>query len=145
MKKLISTDISDYSLEHPPPADHPELGKWVWELFESAYSEKERLGLMDRWVSNYKLFRGNHWGEKKRNSADHISVNLYFANIQRTVANITAKNPVVEVVDLDGIEDEADQVLSAKMRKYWHESEQQAILSKTCLNNEIYGITVEKH
>ena len=145
MKKLISTDISDYSLENPPPADHPELGKWVWELFEAAYSEKERLGLMDRWVSNYKLFRGNHWGDKKRNSADHISVNLYFANIQRTVANITAKNPVVEVVDLDGIEDEADQVLSAKMRKYWHESEQQAILSKTCLNNEIYGITVEKH
>ncbi len=142
---MIEKAIEDYSLERPPPEGHEELGQWVWELFESAYAEKERMGLMDRWVSNYQLFRGNHWGDKKRGDADKLSVNLYFANIQRTVANITAKNPTVEVVDLDGYEDAADQVLTAKMRKYWHETEQQGILAKTCLNNEIYGITIEKH
>jgi hypothetical protein len=145
MSKTLVKMIEEYTLEDPPPPGHPELGKWVWSLFEAAYSEKERLGLMDRWVSNYKLFRGNHWGDQKRSGKDLVSVNLYFANVQRTVANITAKNPVVEVVDLDGREDEADQVLSTKMRKYWHESEQQATLSKTCMVNEIYGITIEKH
>jgi len=61
------------------------------------------------------------------------------------VANITAKNPVVEVVDMDGYTDGADEVLTTKVRKHWHESEQQSTLSTSCQNNEIYGITVEKH
>lgn len=136
---------TDFTFEDPPPPEHPELGKWIWGLFEDAYAEKERLGLMDRWVSNYRLFRGNHWGNKARGNPDLLSINLFFANVQRTVANITAKNPVVEVVDMDGYRDGADQALSVKMRKYWHESEQQATLATSCQVNEIYGITVEKH
>ncbi|MBI9090152.1 MAG: hypothetical protein JEZ12_13130 [Desulfobacterium sp.] len=137
--------LEDYSLQNPPPDDHEDLGLWIWQLFEASYADKERLGLMDRWVSNYKLFRGNHWGEKKRKDKNKISVNLYFANVQRTVANITSKNPVAEVVDMDGHEDNADQVLSAKLRKWWHETEQQATLGTTCQNNEVYGLTIEKH
>lgn len=137
--------LEDYNLESPPPADHPDLGTWIWQLFEASYAWKEHLGLMDRWVSNYRLFRGNHWGDKKRRSKNKLSINLYFANVQRTVANITAKNPVAEVVDMDGHEDNADQVLSAKLRKWWHETEQQATLATTCQNNEVYGLTVEKH
>jgi len=140
-----ASDIDDFTIINPPPENHADLGKWIWNLFEAAYSEKERLGLMDRWVSNYRLYRGNHWGEKARKDKDKLSLNLFFANVQRTVANITAKNPVVEVVDLDGYEDAADQVLSAKMRKWWHESEQQALLTTSCLHNEMYGITVEKY
>ena len=137
-------DISDYTLSNPPPADHPDLAKWVWGLFEESYSEKERLGLMDRWKSNYRLLRGNHWGEKARNNPDKITVNLFFANVQRTVANITAKNPVAEVVDLDGNEDQVDQILTLKMKKWWNETEQQARLARSSLNNETYGITIEK-
>lgn len=137
--------IEEYNIENPPPQGHKELGLWIWGLFEDAYAEKERLGLMDRWVGNYRLFRGDHWGYKGINKPDKLSINLYFANIQRTVANITAKNPVVEVVDMDGVNDGADEVLTTRVRKYWHESEQQASLATSCQNNEIYGITVEKH
>jgi len=137
-------DISEFTFSSPPPKGHPDLAKWVWGLFEDSFSEKERLGLMERWKSNYRLFRGNHWGEKARKNKDKITINLYFANVQRTVANITAKNPVAEVVDLDGNEDQADQVLTMKMKKWWNETEQQAKLSKSSLNNENYGISVEK-
>jgi len=140
-----TAELEGFSLENPPGPDHPDLGLWIWSLFEDAFAGKERLGLMDRWVSNYRLFRGAHWGQKGANKPDNLSVNLYFANIQRTVANITAKNPVVEVVDLDGSQDGADMVLTTKVRKYWHETEQQATLATSCQNNEIYGITVEKH
>ncbi|WP_289020397.1 hypothetical protein [Desulfobacter postgatei] len=137
-------DISEYTLSSPPPKDHPDLGKWVWGLFEDSFAEKERLGLMERWKSNYRLFRGNHWGNKARGNKDRISINLFFANVQRTVANITAKNPVAEVIDLDGADDQADQVLSMKMKKWWNETEQQALLCKSSQNNEIYGRTIEK-
>lgn len=134
----------EFTLANPPPKGHKDLATWVWGLFEDSYSEKERLGLMERWKSSYRLFRGNHWGEKARNNPDRLSISLTFANIQRTVANITAKNPVAEVVDLDGNEDGVDQVLTVKMKKWWNETEQQARLSRTSLNNEIYGITTEK-
>lgn len=137
-------DISEYTLSNPPPKDHKDLAKWVWGLFEDSFSEKERLGLMERWKSNYRLYRGNHWGEKARTNKDKVTINLYFANVQRTVANITAKNPVAEVIDLDGNQDQADQVLTMKMKKWWNETEQQAQLCKSSLNNENYGITVEK-
>jgi len=137
-------DISEYSLSSPPPADHPQLAKWVWNLFEDSFAEKERLGLMERWKSSYRLFRGNHWGNKARLDKDKVTVNLFFANVQRTVANITAKNPVAEVVDLDGMEDQADEVFSMKMKKWWNETEQQASLCRSVLNNETYGITTEK-
>lgn len=137
--------IEEYSIETPPPKGHKELGLWIWGLFEDAYAEKERLGLMDRWVANYRLFRGDHWGAKGRNKPNNVTVNLFFANVQRTVANITAKNPVVEVVDLDGHTDDAGEILTMKNRKHWHETEQQASLATTCQVMEIYGITVEKH
>ena len=123
-------DISEYSLTNPPPKSHPDLAKWVWGLFEESYSEKERLGLMERWKSNYRLFRGNHWGSLARDT-NKITVNLYFANVQRTVANITAENPVAEVIDLDGREDDADKVLTLKMKKWWNETEQQGRLASS--------------
>lgn len=140
----MAKDISEYSVSNPPPADHPDLAKWVYGLFEASYAEKERLGIMDRFKSNYRLFRGNHWGEKARGNHDRVTVNLNFANIIRTVANITARNPIAEVIDLDGLTDGADQVLSIKLKKFWNEQEQQAMLARSILNNEIYGITIEK-
>ncbi|MCK5602680.1 hypothetical protein KAR91_12440, partial [Candidatus Pacearchaeota archaeon] len=137
-------DISDYNLTVLPPEGHKDLGQFIWNLFEDSYTEKERLGLMDRWRSNYQLFRGNHWGEQSRDP-DKVTANLNFANIERTVANITAENPVAEVVDLSlGSDDKVDQVLTQKMKKWWNETEQQTTLGTTSLNNEIYGITIEK-
>jgi len=142
MKKY--KDIAEYSRNEPPPENHPDLGKWVWNLFEQAYSDKERLGILDRWRENYKLLRGNHWGDLARTDRNKITVNLFFANVQRTVANVTSKNPVVEVVDLDGYTDKADQVLTTKIRKWWSETEQQSSLSRSCQTNEVFGITIEK-
>jgi len=141
----LAKPIEEYSVQNPPEQGHKELGLWIWGLFEDAFAEKERLGLMDRWLSNYRLFRGAHWGSSGRRNPDKVSINLFFANVQRTVANITAKNPVVEVIDLDGHTDEADQVLTMKMRKHWHETEQQMSLSTSCQVMEVYGITIEKH
>lgn len=144
MKEGKYEDVNEHTLSNPPPKGHPDLAKWVWNLWESSFAEKERLGLMDRWKSSYRLFRGNHWGETARKNRDKIAINLYFANVQRTVANITAENPVAQVVDLDGKTDKSDQVLTLKTKKWWNETEQQAKLASSTLNNENYGITVEK-
>lgn len=127
-----------------PKEGSAQVGPFIWDLFLYSKREKERLGLPESWRRNYRLYRGNHWGglAKKKN---HVTINLFFANVQRTVANITARNPVSEVVSIDGTADrEALQVWTGRMGKWYHETEQQQNLETTCLNMENYGITIEK-
>ena len=135
-----------YSLNDPPAKEkRDQVGDFVWKCFVLAAEEKKRLGLMERWKENYRLYRGDHWGNyKTRQNRGQVTVNLFFANVLRTVANITNKNPSVEVLDMDGSNDNADKALTAKIKKWWADTEQQEQLAYSTLNNEINGITVEK-
>lgn len=142
-------ELKEFDLQHLPPEGHPKVGEFFWDLWTKAMAEKERLNLTDRFIEAYRLFRGGHWDQstKKRlrnNRVDKLTANLLFANIERTVANITARAPVAEVVSLDGQDDMSDQALSAQVRKWNNESEQAKGLASSVLGMEIYGITIEK-
>lgn len=139
----------DYNLSNLPAEKAEGAGEFFWSLYEEGLAEKDRLGLHARWLENYRLFRGAHWDSQKQqfkylSATRKAIINLLFANIQRTVANVTAKAPVAEVVDVEGIDDGADKVLSAQVRKWNNESEQTKSLSSSVLNMETYGITIEK-
>ena len=71
-------------------------------------------------------------------------VNLLFANIERTVSNITARNPTGEVVDLDGQSDGTENVLSAQLKKWWQDTDQRTKTKASARAMEIYGPTFEK-
>ena len=64
--------------------------------------------------------------------------------MERTVSNITARNPRGEVVDLDGVKDGVEDLFSAKLMKWWGESKQAALTRSSARAMEIYGITIEK-
>lgn len=132
----------DWNLSNLPPEGHADVGPFFWELFTLAENERDRLKLPEVWDANHRLWRGNRWGAKANNNT--VSLQLFFANVQRTVANITARNPVAECVDLDGTAEDQDKVASAKLKKWWKDTEQRAKLLRTCQQNEIYGITIEK-
>jgi hypothetical protein len=137
----------EWSLQNLPPEGHADVGPFFYRLFEDAMFEKERLGLPDRWFENHRLFRGDHWNKNrvsKKSVQNKPVVNLIFANIQRTVANLTARNPIAEVVSIDGIKDGTDQILSQKLRQWWGETEQGVGLSKSGFIMEIYGTVWEK-
>ena len=130
-----------------PPEGHEDVARFAWDLFEKAASERERLGLIERWLNNHRLYRGDHWNLNRvarKKPGDLVTVNLLFANIIRTVANITARNPIAEVVDLDGNTDQSDVALSTKLKQWYTATEQGKTLSRSALNMETYGITVEK-
>lgn len=138
---------NDWNIGKYPPAGHPDVGPFFYTLWEIAYQERLRLNLEERWLENHRLFRGKHWNLMDRflRRDQHKQVfNLIFANIIRTVANITARDPVAEVVMTDGVQDDAGKVLTQKVKQWWNETEQPASIAKSALNNEIYGITVEK-
>lgn len=138
-----------WNLRDLPPEGHPDVGPYFYQLYEDGLKEKQRLGVPEKFLTNYQLFRGYHWQMSitqlmSLKAKARLSIGLLHANITRTVANITARAPVAEVESSDGIEDGADRVLSEKMRLWNAKEEQQLSLSKSVLNSEIYGITVEK-
>lgn len=137
-----------WTLNNLPPPGDKDVGQFFWGLFENSMAEKDRLGLPDRWFENHRLYRGDHWNKNRlsnsANNSDLTSVNLIFSNIQRTVANLTSRNPIAEVQSTDGIEDGADLLMSQKLKNWWSKEEQGATLTQSGLNMEIYGITIEK-
>ena len=138
----------EWNLVTLPPEGHSDLPLYVWNLWQVASDEKERLNLPERWKHNYMLYRGNHWQNNlaryTKAGRDRLPINLFFANVQRTVANITARQPVAEVVDLDGGLQDLAQLATARTRKWWKETGQQKKLKMSATKMEKYGITTEK-
>ena len=134
-----------FTIAGPPPEGHPDVAAWAWQMFELAREERDRLGLPERWATNYQLYRGTHTIQRLRNANNVVELNLFFANVERTKANITARNPQFEVVSLSG-EDEFqdDRKLTASGKKWWKDTRQKRKLSTTVLQMEIYGCTIEK-
>lgn len=147
----------NWSLSKLPPEGHPDVGLFAWELYELSEAEKNRQGLPDRWIENHRLWRGGavNRGLKTYKNKHAVAANLIFSNVNRTVANLTAKNPTAEVLSLDGqdyqdpetgeeVKDDTDTTMSTMLRGWWNESEQIRSLVDSCLNMEIYGPTIEK-
>ncbi|MBE9570747.1 MAG: hypothetical protein IMF11_08970 [Proteobacteria bacterium] len=135
----------DWTLSNLPPKGHKDVAVFANNLFEIARVELERIGKHEDLLANYSLYRGKTIGGVKGRSVGITPVNLYFANIERTVANITAREPVGEVVDLDGFDqDGAEDILDSKLRKWWKETNQLVKIRSSARTMEIYGITVEK-
>ena len=149
--------LKEWNLSKLPPKGHPETGQFAMSLFDAARLEKERLGKPRDFLNNFALYKGKQpealTGRAGYTRQQKVStpINLYFANVERTVSNITARNPVGEVVDLDGkneIEQEvgisAENVLSMAIKKWWKETNQQTKIRSSARQMEIYGITPER-
>lgn len=135
-----------WSLSALPPAGHDDVGEFIWKLYEDSVRDKDKSRVHDRWLDQHRMFRGDNWnGMQSRNGVNRISIGLLFSNIERTVANITARNPVAEVKDMDGVDDGVDMALSQLLKGWYSETEQQRVLEASALNMEMYGITVEKY
>jgi hypothetical protein len=138
-----------WNLSNLPPIGHA-VAEFAYQLFEIARIEKERLGKPSDFLSNYAIYRGSPnrqtTGRKGYSPGNKTQtpVNLYFANIERTVSNITARNPTGEVIDMDGLHDDVENILSLKLKKWWKNTDQQIKTRSTARMMEIYGITTEK-
>jgi hypothetical protein len=139
-----------WNLGNIPRVGDPDVAEFAYELFDIARKEKERLGKPADFMANYALYRGAVSkavaGRKGYSPQEkgRTPVNLYFANIERTVANITARIPVGEVVDMDGTKDDAETIFSNQLKRWWKDSSQQLKTRSSAREMEIYGITIEK-
>lgn len=139
-----------WNLSNVPPRGHGDVADFAFELFTIAKNEKERLGKPNDFLNNYALYRGQSSRQvtarkgSPQQKKNLTPVNLYFANVERTVSTITARNPTGEVVDLDGLGDDAENILSMQLKKWWKETDQLLKTRATARTMEVYGLTSEK-
>jgi hypothetical protein len=131
-----------WNLQNLPPKGNKDVSSFAYFLFDIAKTEKERLQKNEDFICNYSLYRGKSPAGQAVKTKN--PVNLYFSNIERTVAQITARNPTGEVVDLDGIGDDAEKILSAWLLKWWKDTGQREKTKTSGRGMEIYGLTIEK-
>ena len=145
--------ISDkWNIANVPPRGDIDVAEFAFALFEIARIEKVRLGKPQEFLDNFALYKGKknslqltgRKGYSPQGNKSKTPVNLYFANIERTVSNITARNPTGEVVDLDGKQDDAENILSTELKKWWKDTDQQQLTKASAKQMEIYGVTPEK-
>lgn len=141
--------MKDWSLSNLPPEGNKDVGKFFNEKVDEGDSDKVRLGLEERWHYNHMMFRGDHWnsGGHLKFNEKHLTMNLLFANIQRTIANLTAKQPTVEAIEVGepGLSDKSDKVLTAWLYKWWNETNQGDSIVDSAHQMELYGPTIEKY
>lgn len=127
------------------------MAEFALQLFEIARLDKERLNKPAEFLENYSQYRGKQIDKitagKKGHTPQKVTltpVNLLFANVERTISNITARVPTGEVVDLDGTQDNIETALSVQLKKWWKDTDQQGKTRNSARQMEIYGITIEK-
>jgi hypothetical protein len=142
-------DISEFHLAKMPPKDSPHVGKFFGGLYEKSVVERDRLGMPTRWMANYLLSRSKTMSTGKIRDmmlggySASLSLGLIGANIERTVANITARAPVASVQATTG--DESLSAAMSAMVDHWNNSEEQEkTLGMGVKIMETYGTVVEK-
>lgn len=136
-------------LAQMPDVGAPDVARYFGSLYENAASEVQRLGMHERWMANYVLTRSKVMIHTRlrdiltggRNAA--LSLGLIGANIERTVANITARNPVASVQAVSGSED-TSAVMSAMVDHWNNEEQQYRTLELSVKIQETYGTVIEK-
>jgi len=142
---MVSPPPKGWNLGEIPPAGHPDVGEFFYKLFQNSVAWREYQLMPDRWMEGYRLFRGALWNSGRSRANRHKNVvNLLIANIQRTVANITARRPTAEVVSMDGSDDQADVLMTNWTKKWYSDTEQGASLTTSAQNMETFGSTIEK-
>ena len=142
-------DVPKYSLANMPQKDDPEVGKFFGKLYEKSVAERDRLGMPTRWMANYLLSRSKTMDVARMASmitggySASLSLGLIGANIERTVANITARAPVASVQVTTG--DETVSAAVSAMADHWNNAEEQGqTLELAVKTMETYGTVVEK-
>ena len=133
-------------LSHLPKEKDKGAGLFFAELVTKGDEDKELRGLTDRWYYNHQMYRGIHWGVGNiKTKIRKMVMNLTFANIQRTVANLTAKEPTVRAsVSRGEAASDVERVMSAWCHKWWNDTDQTDTLVDSATEMEIYGTTIEK-
>lgn len=131
-----------WSLAKLPPEGHPDVGPFFQGLFQAAFNARDEEGLAERWVQNYRLFKGNH---RQGKSKKRISLALMQGAINKSVATVSAGPPVVEIAPRDGELSKIEAWLNVRVQEWLRSAPVLAAQKAAAQNMEVYGTGIEKY
>lgn len=139
-----------YSISNPPPPGDKEVGQFVWELFSESRADKEDREYPERWRKNYALYRGQHWTSGKvEHQKFQITVNLMLNDRERTVTNLCARDPKVEVKVIGGLPGmvgpvEMNRLMNIKLEAIGSEINLRKLTKRAVHVSETYGTEFDR-
>ncbi len=142
--------MADKNYNLIPPEGDKDVGPTVFKILDAIITDKENLGLTGPdgiWTRNHELVHGKHWRRRPSKKVPLITANLIKDHRTRTVNELTDNNPTFNALLVGQPSEEQKRgfsILPKIAENWWNETEQQDKLETSAINNEDYGITIEK-
>lgn len=135
-KNLAGDSVSENTSYEPTPEEKRAI-KLVESLFEKSKKHKEKYD--EKWLDNYKDFRGKQWKEARPQYRHSEVVNLIFQSIQSSVPIITDARPKFEFIPEEPSDREFAEIMNQISEADWIKYNWQNELVEAVYDAAFYG------
>ncbi len=129
---------SDKSAGYNPTSEEEKAIKLVEHLYSKAKGARKSYD--DKWLSNYKMFRGKQWTEQRPSYRHSEVINLIFRSIQAQVPILMDTRPKIEYVPQEPGDLELAQILNDCLDSDWNDGNWLYKLTEIVYDSRFYGV-----
>jgi len=130
-------DLSTQPGGYAPNAEEKRAIKLVNGLFDKA--KKHRKKYDEKWLDNYKMFRGKQWKEQRPSYRHSEVINFIFQSIQSVIPILTDARPRFEYMPQEPSDMEFAKVLSDVAASDWDRGNWLMQLAENIYDAHFYG------
>lgn len=125
------------SLEYQPTPEEKKAIKLVDQLFQK--SKNARKSYDEKWLDNYRMFRGKQWKDARPSFRHSEVINLIFRAIQSEVPVLTDAMPKLEFVPSEPTDFEIANILNDVVASDWDRFNWSYKITECLYDSHIYG------
>lgn len=125
---------------YEPTAEEQKAIRLVMKLFNK--SKQHRKKYDEKWLDNYKMFRGKQWLEQRPSYRHSEVVNFIFQTIQSVVPQMTDSRPRIEYLPQEPMDMELAQILSEVAQSDWEKGNWLFKLTEMIYDSHFYGTAI---
>jgi hypothetical protein len=124
---------------NPTPEERKAI-QLVEKLYTKAKRAREKYD--QKWIDNYKFFKGKQWKEKRPSYRHSEVLNYIFSEVQTVLVILTDNRPTIECLPEDPSDYEFAEILSQIIRAKWDAHNWSYTVAESILDSAIYGTAI---
>lgn len=130
-------DYQSGPIGYEPTPEEIKTIKMVDHLFQKA--KNARKAYDEKWLDNYRMFRGKQWKDARPSFRHSEVINLIFRAIQSDVPTLTDAMPKIEFVPSEPNDFEVAQILNDVVSSDWDKNNWGYKITEALYDSHIYG------